>query len=295
MRIVILGAKGMLGGALQKEFIRLGEVTALDSEEIDIIDEDMVRKTIFGLKPNLVINAAAYTNVDGAENNRAVALAVNADGVGNVARAVKDLGAILIHYSTDYVFAGTNQKGYREDDLPGPAVNCYGETKLAGERLLKEISPNFYLIRTAWLYGVGGRNFVDTMIKLGEKIIRAEEGKREIRVVNDQWGSPTYTVDLAEATRKIVEDKLALGIYHLVNEGVTNWSSLAEEIFNSLKWGVSVIPVPSTESSRPAKRPTWSVLLNEKGPQLRSWQNALADYLGAGIMGNRQADSGSIV
>ena len=285
----------MLGCALQKEFIKLGEVTALDREAIDIINEDKVRKTMFDLKPDLVINAAAYTDVDGAENNRAAALAVNADGVGNVARAVKDLGAILVHYSTDYVFAGTNQEGYREDDLPGPAVNCYGETKLAGERLVQEISPNFYLIRTAWLYGAGGKNFVDTMIKMGDNIINEEESKREIRVVNDQWGSPTYTVDLAVATRKIVEGKLALGIYHLVNEGVTNWSSLAEEIFSSLKWGVSVIPVQSAVYPRPAKRPTWSVLLNEKGPQLRSWQNALADYLGAGMMSNRHGDSGSIV
>lgn len=284
MRIAILGAKGMLGGALKKEFVDIGEVIALDREEIDIVDENMVRQTMFDLKPELVINAAAYTDVDGAENNRAAALAVNAEGVGNVARAVKDLGAVLIHYSTDYVFSGTKEEGYQEDDPPGPAVNSYGESKLAGERLLKEINPNFYLIRTAWLYGAGGKNFVDTMIKMGKKFLDEGEGQGEIRVVNDQWGSPTYTGDLAEATRKVVADKRPLGIYHLVNAGITNWHSLAVEIFSSLKWEVPITAVPSTEYPRPAKRPTWSVLCNEKGPHMRPWQNALADYLGAGMM-----------
>lgn len=279
MKILLLGAKGMLGRALQAELSGRHSVVALDREELDITDEEKVRQMICKCKPELIINAAAYTNVDGAESEQEIALAVNATGVGNIAQAAKDMGAAMVHYSTDYVFAGTKQAGYREDDPPGPAVNSYGDSKLAGERLLKEINPNFYLIRTAWLYGEGGKNFVDTIIAIGRQ-------QKEIRVVDDHWGSPTYAADLAATTGKLVSGKYGFGIYHLVNAGVTSWYELAVRIFRSLNQEVTVTPIKSTEWPRPAKRPQWSILINGKGPELRPWQNALADYLGAGMMNN---------
>ncbi len=286
MKVLIFGSKGMLGQALHAEFMAAGEVVAKDKDEIDIVDEGQVRSVVLNCQPDLVINAAAYTNVDGAEENQAAAFGVNEKGVANIARAVRDLGAIMIHFSTDYVFDGKKREGYEEDDPPGPAVNSYGASKLAGERVLKEINPKFYLIRTAWLYGRGGKNFVDTMVGMGQQQIKADHQSTELRVVNDQWGSPTYTVDLAEATRKIAAGRRPLGIYHLVNEGVTTWYELAVRIFDILKQDVTVTPVSSTEYPRPAKRPTRSVLINKKGLKLQSWQNALANYLGGGMINN---------
>jgi len=291
MKIVLLGAKGMLGRALQAEFEQTNVVAALDQDEVDITNEEMVRRLVSKVKPEVIINAAAYTNVDGAEIDRETAQAVNEIGVGNIARVAEEIDAVLVHYSTDYVFDGKKQAGYKEDDLPGPAVNSYGASKLAGERLLKTINPKFYLIRTAWLYGAGGKNFVDTMVGLGQQLAGRGREQQELRVVNDQWGSPTYTVDLAQATRRILDGRLPWGIYHLVNDGVTTWYELAVKIFENIQQDVTVTPVASTEYPRPAKRPTWSVLINEKGPKLRAWQNALAEYLGGGMMDNESPKS----
>ena len=165
MTVLILGAKGMLGRQLSEIFADL-KPTCWDKEDVNIADEAAVREKIIAKRPDIIINAAAYTDVDGAEDHRDEAFAINERGVGNVAKAAKDIGAILVHYSTDYVFPGSKEEGYAEDDLPGPAVNTYGESKLAGEMLLKEIAPEFYLLRTAWLYGVGGKNFVDAILSV---------------------------------------------------------------------------------------------------------------------------------
>ncbi len=261
----------MLGGALREVFTD-SEVTASDRKELDITDIAMVREKISALKPDVIINAAAYTDVDKAEVERELAFAVNAAGVKNLAEVAKEVGATLVHYSTDYVFPGDREAGYNEGDELGPAVNVYGESKLAGEVALRDSGCRFYLIRTAWLYGVGGKNFVTTMLKLGKE-------RSELGVVNDQHGSPTYTVDVARYTKELLEKGFLLGVYHATNSGVTTWYEFAREIFAVAGLAVVVKPVPSSEYRRPAKRPPWSGLLNTKGPKMRRWQEALREYL----------------
>lgn len=271
--ILIIGAQGMLGSMLSTVFA--DRVPILwDRAEIDITKRDEVQQKIKALQPKFIINAAAYTDVDGAETNKEVAFAVNSDAVRYLAEVAKELDATLIHYSTDYIFPGTNKEGYKESDVPGPAVNVYGESKLAGEKAIQEIGCRFYILRTAWLYGPNGKNFVDTMLKLAED-------KKDIQVVNDQFGSPTFTKDVAQTTRFWVDGINEPGIYHAVNQGITNWAEFAQTVFKFTQKNVNVIPVPSSTYSRPAKRPQYSVLLNTRGPKLRAWQNALHEYLGS--------------
>lgn len=274
----------MLGQALRAVFSD-HDVTAWDRAELDITNEAAVREKISTLQPGIIINAAAYTNVDGAETNRAAAFAVNGDGAKNLAVAAQALGVMVVHYSTDYIFPGDREGGYNEDATPGPAVNVYGESKLAGEQALQNSGCGYYLIRTAWLYGPGGKNFVDTMLKLGSE-------KKEISVVNDQHGSPTYTLDLARYTQELLEKGFTPGVYHGTNAGVASWFDFAQEIFRVAGMAVAVKPVNSAEFPRPARRPHWSVLLNTKGPQLRKWREALRDYLTSPLPG-RQAGSPS--
>lgn len=275
MRILLLGAKGMLGGALQRV---LGEhdVTAWDREMLDITNEAQVREKIVEEKPEVIINAAAWTDVDGAEEEgkRELCFAVNEAAVRYVAQAAKDMDALMVHYSTDYVFPGTAKVGYAEDDPPGPAVNAYGESKLAGERALKESGARFHLIRTAWLYGSGGKNFVDTMLTIGRE-------KDSVQVVSDQHGNPTFTYDVALATKEILEhsDAYPPGIYHAVNFGETTWFDFARKIFEIAGMRVAVEPVSSDQFPRPAKRPAYSLLKNTRGPKLRHWEDALRAYL----------------
>lgn len=271
MKVLLLGAKGMLGQALQRELADQ-EITAWDREELDITDAEAVKKRVGEVMPEVIVNAAAHTNVDEAEQQRELALAVNAEGVRNVARAAKDTGATVVQYSTDYVFPGTNERGYGEDDIPGPAVNVYGASKLAGEQALQGSGARYFLIRTAWLYGAGGKNFVDTMLKLGHE-------QSEIRVVNDQHGSPTWTRDLAQATRRLVTGGYDQGVYHLVNSGRATWYEVAQETFRIAHLSVKVVPVTSGQFPRPAKRPAYSVLKSTKGPKLRPWPEALRDYI----------------
>lgn len=291
MKVLIIGAKGMLGGALVKAFDDLKPV-CWDKDDVDITNEEQVREKLEALRQaqgriDLVVNAAAYTDVDGAETERELAFAVNGVGIKNVARAAKDTGAKMVHYSTDYVFpafakasAGKpglfDEKGeflgFPENYPPGPAVNVYGESKLAGERALAEAGPEFYLIRTAWLYGFGGKNFVDTMLRLAEE-------KDSLSVVDDQWGSPTFTKDVAEATRQVVTGEFKPGVYHAVNSGVTTWYGLAKEIFKQAGKEVRVEPVTTDQYPLPARRPKYSGLRNTKGLKMRSWQEALKDYI----------------
>ncbi len=263
----------MLGSMLGQVFSN-GDVTAWDRDELDITNEREVRKKIIDLRPEIIINAAAWTDVDGAEDSekQEVCFAVNEDAVRYLANVAKELDVSLVHYSTDYVFSGDKKTGYGEDDPPGPAVNMYGQSKLAGERALKEIGPKFYLIRTAWLYGPNGKNFVDAMLKLGEE-------KRQVQVVVDQRGSPTFTKDVAMVTQALIEKKYPLGIYHAVNFGETTWFDYAKKIFELASMNVEVRPVSSEQFKRPAKRPKYGLLKNTRGPKLRHWQDALADYL----------------
>lgn len=271
MKVMIIGSKGMLGSMLCQTFADLDPV-CVDKGEIDITSIDSVRDKMSEVQPDIIINAAAYTDVDGAEANRDEAFRVNEDGVRNLATVARDIDATLVHYSTDYVFSGATEEGYMEDDPPGPAVNTYGESKLAGERALKEVGPVFFLIRSAWLYGPNGKNFVNTMLNLAKD-------HSSLSVVNDQHGSPTFTKDVAEFTKKLIKESYPKGIYHAVNEGMTTWFDFANKIFQLSHAQVDVKPIPTKDYPLPAKRPAFSVLQNTRGPKMRMWEDALDEYI----------------
>lgn len=272
MNIVIIGAKGMLGSMLGTVFAEYSPML-LDKEEIDITNEQNVREVLRSANATHIINAAAYTNVDAAEEQKEAAFLVNETGVKNLAMVAKELSATLVHMSTDYVFPGTSEDGYSETDSPGPSVNEYGNSKLAGERALKESGCNFYLVRTAWLYGPNGKNFVDTMLQLAQT-------KKNLSVVEDQVGSPTFTKDVALYIKTLILEQYPFGIYHAVNSGNASWFEFAQKIFEYMQnMPVVVKPVSSLEFPRPAKRPAFSILHNTKGPQMRLWQDALREYL----------------
>ncbi|MBI1961322.1 MAG: dTDP-4-dehydrorhamnose reductase [Parcubacteria group bacterium] len=277
MKTLIVGASGMLGVELAKAFAD-DKPTLWDIDEIDITDPNQVHDKVGTLAPELIINAAAYTNVDACEENEELATRVNGAAVGHLADVASRLGATLVHYSTDYVFDGSKQAGYSEEDMPNP-INAYGRSKLAGERAIMKASKpltrssplSYYLIRTAWLYGHGGKNFVETMLSLAEK-------GEPIKVVDDQIGSPTYAPDLAQATAELVASKAESGIYHRTNSGITSWYGFAKAIFGVYGKDVDVSPCTTSEYPRPAKRPSYSVLQSTKLPPLRAWQEALGDY-----------------
>jgi len=279
-KILILGAGGMLGHDLIK-LLNGFDLTAWDKEEIDIADEYQVKTKIGNLKPEFIINCAAYTAVDDCETNKDLALRVNSQAVGYLAQTAKKIGAIIVHISTDYVFDGKNKKGYSEDSQEFGPVNFYGESKLLGEKLLKDLADKYYLIRTSWLYGQNGSNFVETMLKLGKE-------KNEIKVVNDQFGKPTYTVDLAKQILYILNNNLPFGIYHVTNEtkagslreaGGISWYEFAVKIFELAKLNTKITPCTSSEFPRPARRPEYSALINTKLPKMRVWEEALNEYL----------------
>lgn len=279
-KILILGAKGMLGGYLAAIFSDSSPIL-WDKDDLDITDRDAVRRKITDLKPDVVINAAAYTAVDDCEKNSELANKVNGEAVKYLVEAMNEAKPpscpIFVHYSTDYVFDGKNSNGYKENDEPYNPINNYGESKLMGENHVLNY-PKHYIIRTSWLYGKGGDNFVDTMLGLGKT-------HGQLKVVNDQHGKPTYAYDLAKRTRELLEGSHESGIYHVTNEtedaqkGIA-WFEFAQEIFLLSNNKVDVIPCTSDEFPRPAKRPEWSGLVNTKLPALRNWKEALKEYLG---------------
>jgi len=257
-KILVLGARGMLGHDLQRVF----PDAVLRGHDVDITDARKVSETLREIKPELVINAAAYTDVDGCEDHRDHAFAVNGEAPLYLARACRDTGACLVHYSTDYIFDGT-QKSYREHDAPRP-INAYGESKLLGEKNIRETMDDYRIIRTSWLFGTHGKNFVETMIRLSREM-------PEVRVVNDQFGKPTYTADLAQKTVEIAG--LTPGIYHITNDGICSWFEFAQAIIPN------VVPCSTADYPRKAKRPAYSVLVNTKTTPMRPWNEALAAYL----------------
>ncbi len=271
MRVMVIGAKGMLGQATLDAWFD-HDVLALDLPQLDITDPVQVKRIIANLAPQVVINCAAYTDVDGAESHYDLADRVNGIAVGYLAQACDAHRIPLVHISTDYVFDGTAESGYRESDQPKQPVNAYGQTKLHGEQQLLLHVRRFYLVRTSWLYGPGGKNFVGTMLQLGRT-------KPALQVVNDQHGKPTLTRDLAGFIKKLVVEKAPYGTYHGVNEGSTTWYDFTREIFRQAGINTPVEPTTSDHFSRPAKRPAWSVLLNLKRPPSRPWTEALASYL----------------
>lgn len=271
MHVLILGANGMLGRALQRQF-EADQVVNWDRNELDITNREQVLEHLPICEPELVINAAAYTDVEKAETEKELANKVNGDAVGYLAEACNKINVPLVHISTDYVFHGDKQEGYLETDAPGNPLNEYGRSKLLGEQLLQKNTEKFWLIRTAWLFGHQGKNFVETMINLGTT-------RKEVRVVGDQHGSPTYTRDLAKAIFELTHKQAPFGVYHLTNGGTATWAEFAAEIFKQMQMLVSVVPVSTAEYPTKAQRPQWSILKNTKLPLLRNWQESLKDYI----------------
>lgn len=272
MKILLFGKTGLLGQALFGVLGQEHEVFGKSREECDICDLGMLKKCIDEAAPDIIVNAAGYAKVDDAEKEKEEAFRVNAEGVSNLAKVAGAKSLSLVHFSTDYVFCGEKRAGYCEDDSPAP-LSIYGASKAAGEKEIFENLQKYYLIRTSWLFGPGGKNFVDTMLELAKN----SNGK-PLTVVNDQIGGPTYTLDLAQAVLRLLKGK-TYGIYHIVNSGTCSWHEFAKEIFNQLGLPQEVSPISSEELNRPAKRPKCSILLNTKLPQLRHWKEALREYL----------------
>lgn len=275
-KVLIIGSKGTLG----QEFLRVysdAAVTGWDREDIDITSQSEAEGKLSQLQPDIVINCAAYNAVDKAEDEGDLADAVNGYGPGFLAQACRKLGVVFVHYSTNYVFDGMKEGGYNEDDAPSP-VSRYGQSKLLGERAVATASDMAYLIRTSMLYGATGngkKSFVDIMLELGQK-------PDPIKAVNDEAGNPTYAVDLAQATRALLEERKPFGVYHLVNSGEATWFDWATEIFKVKGAAPEIIPVPGDSFNRKAKRPVKAVLNNNKFLQLRAWQEALEEFLSVG-------------
>jgi dTDP-4-dehydrorhamnose reductase len=276
MKILLLGHKGMLGSDLLFQLGKKHEIIGLDKDEIDIASAAECRRAINENKPDIVVNTAAYTDVDGCEKAKDECFTVNAEAVKNIAESCREKNIRIIHFSTDYVFDGNGNEPYKEDSLCNP-INVYGASKLAGERYLQEFSNNYILIRTAWLYGKNGKNFVRT-------ILEAARTKNKLEVVDDQTGSPTYTRDMAVAVDLLIERNIT-GIFHITNRGSCSWFQFAEKILQDEGiTGVQVLPIKSGQLKRPAKRPAYSVLSMQKfiaatGKAMQPWQLALQDYL----------------
>ena len=279
MKILIAGSRGMLGSELMSVFSSVPkayETVGLDLPEIDITLPESCRGAIKVLRPDIVINAAAYVRVDDCETQRDQAMSINGEGAGNLAAAAASVGALFIHYGTDYIFDGSNTGGYKEDAAPNPG-SVYGKSKLLGEDLVRRNSPEHMIIRVSWLFGVNGANFIRTIVSAARK-------GNPLRVVNDQRGSPTYAKDVAWQTLKMAAAGCR-GTYHVTNRGDCTWYDLAVK---SVAWAkipdISITPSASSEYPRPAPRPASSILVDtrlerEGLPRLRIWQDAAREYV----------------
>jgi len=273
MKILILGASGLLGQALMREWSG-DEVIGLSSNDVDIRDNRRVLQTVQTLNPEWIVLSAAYTDVDGCESNREQAFAVNRDGAVNVAEAAQQMKAKLLFLSSDYVFDGKKTSPYETDDPRNPQ-SVYGRTKAEAEVGLLELLPECCIVRTSWLFGRGGKCFPDTILKLAA-------ARPALDVVNDQRGCPTYTVDLARAIAEICRNNVT-GIVHTTNAGDCSWFEFARAIVNSAGLPTEVRPVSTKQMARPAPRPAYSVLspasLREWGIAMPAWPEALQRYL----------------
>lgn len=291
-RVLITGATGQLGCQLQRGFAGHATILAAGRDKIDLMDEGRIRTAIRELKPDVILNAAAYTAVDKAESETAQAMAVNAHAPGVLAEEALRCGALLVHYSTDYVFDGTKAAPWTEDDDPHP-LNVYGASKRAGEEAIQRVGGRYLIFRTSWVYGPQGHNFLFTLLRLGRE-------REQLRIVDDQIGAPTTSIALADATRTIVENLLEdssggvegwAGLYHMTCGGSISWCGFAQQIYRRagpLLGGKTpqVTPIASSEYPTPAKRPCNSVLSCQKlharfGVVLPDWQNALDAVLAA--------------
>ena len=282
MKILITGANGMLAKEIKEKFAQGNELILTDVAELDITNQEMVMKFVEKEKPECIINCAAFTAVDKAEVAGEIVEKINANGPGNLAKAAKANNATLVHVSTDYVFGGDLdvEKDYKEDDPKNP-VTAYGITKLHGEEQIQANTDKYYIFRTAWLYGIGGNNFVKTMLKLGET-------RDELNVVADQHGSPTYAKDLSEIIYQAVTKKIPYGIYNSTNEGYTTWYDFTKAIFEYTGTICKVNPVTTEEYIKlmgvtQAKRPKNSQMSKEKlksvGISVPDWEDGLKRYL----------------
>lgn len=276
MKILVTGVKGQLGYDVVKELTGRGiEAVGVDIDEMDITDASSVDRVIKEASPDAVIHCAAYTAVDAAEENQDLCRRVNADGPRNIARVCKELDIKMIQISTDYVFAGEGDNYWKPED-EGRPQSVYGQTKYEGELAVRELLDKYFIVRIAWVFGINGKNFVRTMLNLAKT-------HDTIRVVNDQFGSPTYTYDLARLLADmVVTDKY--GIYHATNEGTCSWYEFACAIFKEAGVDVKVVPVTTEEYGAKAKRPANSRMDNSKLTEegfgrLPAWQDALARYV----------------
>jgi len=281
-RIMLTGKNGQVGWELQRTLAPLGEVVALDRRQLDLSDSKQIRELVREIKPNLIVNAAAYTAVDKAESEPETAMAINGVAPGILAEEAKRIGSAIIHYSTDYVFDGNKTSLYTEDDTPNP-LNEYGRTKLAGEQAVKAAGSPYIILRTGWVYGTRGKNFLLTILRLAHE-------REELSIVDDQTGAPSWSRMLAEATAQILSDDynaLAAkrGIYHMTASGSTTWYGFSKAILaldpNSNEQVCKYVrPISSAEYPIPARRPAYSVLSNAKlqsafGLVLLGWEQGL--------------------
>ena len=281
-RIMLTGKNGQVGWELQRTLAPLGEVVALDRRQLDLSDSKQIRELVREIKPNLIVNAAAYTAVDKAESEPETAMAINGVAPGILAEEAKRIGSAIIHYSTDYVFDGNKTSLYTEDDTPNP-LNEYGRTKLAGEQAVKAAGSPYIILRTGWVYGTHGKNFLLTILRLAHE-------REELSIVDDQTGAPSWSRMLAEATAQILSDDynaLAAkrGIYHMTASGSTTWYGFSKAILaldpNSNEQVCKYVrPISSAEYPIPARRPAYSVLSNAKlqsafGLVLLGWEQGL--------------------
>jgi dTDP-4-dehydrorhamnose reductase len=274
MRVTIFGASGLLGKALIQADWHRASITGLSSRDVDIRDAARVQETVRETNPQWIVLAAAYTDVDGCESDRDLAFAVNRDGAVNVAAAAKQIGSRLLFLSSDYVFDGRKNTPYETNDPRNPQ-SVYGRTKAQAEEKLTELLPSCCIARTSWLFGIGGKCFPDTILKVAAS-------RPALDVVDDQRGDPTYAADLAHAIVQLCQ-KDAKGIVHISNSGDCTWFEFAREIVNGAGLKTIVRPVSSAQMARPAPRPAYSVLsaasLHAFGIEMPSWKNALNRYL----------------
>lgn len=268
-KILVTGANGMLGQDLCPMLEKQGySVIKTDIDSLDITDESSIQKVLNTNKPDLIIHCAAFTQVDKSEETPELVMKINAQGTQNIAQAASKLDVPIVYLSTDYVFDGEGNAKLLPESKTNP-INQYGLSKLKGEDAVKTYCQKYYIVRTSWLYGLHGKNFVETMISLAKRDV--------LKVVDDQTGCPTWTVDLAEAIIKIISDKKPYGIYHACGGGETSWHGFAGKIFDLMKLNVNLKPCRSEDFPCPAKRPKYSVMDN--GNLCRHWESALRDYL----------------
>lgn len=280
MRLLVLGRSGQVGRALTQSLQGLGELIALDRAQLNLASADAIRTVLRELQPQIIINAAAYTAVDAAESDEATAFQINAEAPRVIAEESERLGATLIHYSTDYVFDGGKQGAWLEDDATAP-LSVYGQSKLAGEQAIADVGGSHLILRTSWVYGLQGKNFLLTMLKLAET-------RDELAIVDDQIGAPTWAVTIADATAAIIRDSGELaqlaalsGVYHLCAGGYTSWFGFAQTIFShaSIHRKPKLRPISTAEYPTPAQRPRNSRLNTDKFRHafgdLPAWDDAL--------------------